>query len=59
MLMTQTYTLIATPIEHTDVRNKKTYWVKITSGTEELIIKIGIKNYNALKAMTKQTKLKL
>lgn len=57
--MTQTYTLIATPIEHTDVRNKKTYWVKITSGTEELIIKIGIKNYNALKAMTKQTKLKL
>ena len=51
--------ITATPIEHTDVRNKKTYWVKLTNGSEELIIKIGIKNYNALKTMAKQTKLKL
>lgn len=47
--------ITVTPIEHTDVRGSKLYYLKITNGTEEYLINVGTKTYDAVKKMQTQT----
>lgn len=46
-------------LAHKDVKGKELYYLKVVSGSQELIINVGQKTYETVKAMESQTELPL
>lgn len=44
-------------IEHIDVRGKKLYYLKLSNGPAELLVNVGKKTYDSVKAMEKHTEI--